>query len=169
MEKRITIGSRAFFEGMPDFQSKDIDTLILTDTPKGFTNYRQSSMSGRCTIEWAAKPKEDFIAYALREKACGLEFGKFLVPEFATELGLTIEDITTLYDFYKSKIDQRHSYQHDIYNAYVKNNAFTLTDEQRLVAYEAYKVERPEHFSKKEAENTDSNDTTDTDNENPEE
>lgn len=169
MEKRIIIGSRAFFEGMPDFQSKDIDILILTDTPKGFTNYRQSSMSGRCTIEWAAKPKEDFIAYALREKACGLEFGKFLVPEFATELGLTIEDLSTLYAHFKGRIDTKHRYQHLIYQAHVANNDFTLTDEQRSVAYEAYKVERPEHFSKKEAEDTGSNDTTDTDNENPEE
>lgn len=158
-----------FFSGMPDYQSKHTDTLVLTDTPIGFTHYRRSFADGHCTIALAKKPKNECIEYAMREKAGGLEFGKFLVPEFATELGLTIEDITTLYDFYKSKIDQRHSYQHDIYNAYVKNNAFTLTDEQRLVAYEAYKVERPEHFSKKEAEDTGSNDTTDTDNENPEE
>lgn len=150
MEKRITIGSRAFFSGMPDFQSKDTDTLILTDTPNGYNHYRQSSMSGQCSIEWALKPKADFLEYATREKAHGLEFGKFLVPEFASELGLTISDLTTLYAYFKDKIDKMHAYQHDIYNAYIENDAFTLTDEQVNKAYEAYKDARPDIYKKDE-------------------
>ena len=149
MERRFTIGSRAFFEGMPDFQSKDRDILVYTDTPNGFTNYRQSSMSGRCTIEWAAKPKADFIEYALRDKAEGLEFGKFLVPEFAEELGLTIDDLKRLYTHFEGRIDKKHGYQRAIYDAYVENGAFTLTDEQRTRAYEAYKAERPEFFEER--------------------
>lgn len=149
MKKRITIGSRAFFEGCTGFRSKDRDILVYTDTPNGFTHYRQSSMSGRCTIEWAAKSKESFIAYALREKADGLEFGKFLVPEFAEEIGLTIADLSTLYAHFKERIDEKHGYQHAIYNAYVANGAFTLTDEQRAIAYEAYKAERPEYFAER--------------------
>lgn len=149
MEKKITIGSRAFFNGMPDFRPKDTDTLVLTDNPKGFTHYRQSSMSGRCVMEWGVKPKKDFIAYALREKASGLEFGKFLVPKFASELGLTIADLAKLYAHFEDRIDKKHRYQHAIYNAYVVNNVFTLTDEQRAIAYEAYKAERPEYFAEK--------------------
>lgn len=149
MEKKITIGSRAFFDGMPDFRPKDTDTLILTDSPKGFTNYRQSSMSGRCVMEWAVKRKADFIAYALRENASGLEFGKFIVPEVIEELGLTLDDLKTLYAHYEGRIDKKHRYQHAIYNAYVANNVFTLTDEQRAIAYKAYKAERPEYFAEK--------------------
>ena len=149
MEKRFTIGSRAFFEGMPDFQSKDRDILVYTDTPNGFTNYRQSSMSGRRTIEWAAKPKVDFIEYALRDKAEGLEFGKFLVPEFAEELGLTIDDLKRLYTHFEGRIDKKHGYQRAVYDAYVENGAFTLTDEQRTKAYELYKAERPEFFEER--------------------
>ena len=160
MEKRFTIGSRAFFEGMPDFQSKDRDILVYTDTPNGFTNYRQSSMSGRCTIEWAAKPKADFIEYALRDKAEGLEFGKFLVPEFAEELGLTIDDLKRLYTHFEGRIDKKHGYQRAIYDAYVENGAFTLTDEQRTRAYEAYKAERPEFFEeRKDAQEVKFNET----------
>ena len=149
MERRFMIGSRAFFEGMPDFQSKDRDILVYTDTPNGFTNYRQSSMSGRCTIEWAARPKADFLEYALRDKADGLEFGKFLVPEFAEEIGLSIDDLKKLYEHFEGRLDRKHGYQRAICEAYVDNGAFTLTDGQRVGAYEAYKAERPEFFEER--------------------
>lgn len=36
MEKKFTIGSRAFFDRMSDSQSKDTDVLIWTDEPKGY-------------------------------------------------------------------------------------------------------------------------------------
>lgn len=144
------IGSRAFFNGMPDFRPKDTDTLVLTDTPKGYTNYRQSSMSGRCVMEWAAKPKSDFIAYALREKASGLEFGKFIVPEVIEELGLTLEDLKVLYDHYEGMIDAKHEYQKIICKAYLTNGCFTLTDEQRAEAYKSYQESRKDEQNKTE-------------------
>lgn len=146
MEKKFTIGSRAFFGGMPDFQSKDTDVLLWTDDPNGYNHYKQSSMSGRCTMEWVKKPKDEFLSFALREKACGLEFGKFLVAEFASELGLTIADLTMLYEHFKERIDEKHKYQHEIYKAYIENNGFYLTDKQREQAYKVYKAERPEYF-----------------------
>lgn len=148
MEKKFTIGSRAFFGGMLDFQSKDTDVLILTDEPKGYEHYKQTSMSGRCTMEWSKKEKADFLSFATREKASGLEFGKFLVTEFASELGITIANLTMLYEHFKERIDQKHKYQHEIYKFYVENNGFYLTDKQRAIAYEVYKKERPEYFAK---------------------
>ena len=148
MEKKFTIGSRAFFNRMPDFQSKDTDVLIWTDEPKGYEHYKQTSMVGLCTMEWAKKEKAEFISFALREKACGLEFGKFLVTDFANELGMTIADLTILYEHFKERIDQKHKYQHEIYKFYVENNGFYLTDKQRAIAYEVYKKERPEYFVK---------------------
>ena len=148
MEKKFIIGSRAFFNRMPDFQSKDTDVLIWTDEPNGYEHYKQTSMSGRCTMEWAKKEKAEFISFALREKACGLEFGKFLVTDFANELGLTIADLTMLYEHFKERIDEKHKYQHEVYKAYVENNGFYLTDKQRDKAYKVYKAERPEYFSK---------------------
>ncbi len=148
MEKKFTIGSRAFFTGMPNFQSKDTDVLIWTDEPKGYEHYKQTSMGGRCTMEWAKKEKAEFLSFALRERACGLEFGKFLVTEFASELGLTIANLTMLYEHFKERIDEKHKYQHEIYKAYVENNGFYLTDKQREKAYKVYKKERLEYFAK---------------------
>lgn len=150
MEKKFTIGSRAFFEGMPDFQSKDTDVLLWTDEPKGYEHYKQTSMSGRCTMEWAKKEKVEFLSLALREKACGLEFGKFLVTDFASELGLTIADLTMLYEHFKERIDEKHKYQHEVYKAYVENNGFYLTDKQREKAYKVYKKDRPDYFTAKD-------------------
>lgn len=150
MEKKFTIGSRAFFDRMPDFQSKDTDVLIWTDEPKGYKHYKQTSMSGRCTMEWAKKEKAEFLSFALREKSCGLEFGKFLVTDFASELGMTIADLTMLYEHFKERIDEKHKYQVEIYNAYVENKGFYLTDKQREKAYKVYKTERPEYFAQRE-------------------
>ena len=38
-----------------------------------------------------------------------------------------------------SDIDERHTYEKVIYESYIKNNAFVLTDEQRNEAYKLYK------------------------------
>lgn len=138
MDKKIIIGSRAFFEGMPEFTPKDTDTLVWVADPKGFTNYRQTSISGQHIIEWRAMPKDELLAYSMRDKANGLEFGKFLVTEFAELVELTIDDLKRLRAYYAEKIDDKHRYQLAICDAYIANNAFTLTDEQREEAYAIY-------------------------------
>lgn len=142
MDKQIIIGSRAFFEDMPEFAPKDTDTLVWVSDPKGFTHYRQTAISGQHIIEWRAMPKDELLAYAMREKADGLEFGKFIVPEFADLVELTIDDLKRLRDHYADRIDANHCYQLVICDAYLDNGAFTLTDEQRETAYQAYLNER---------------------------
>lgn len=142
MKKTIIIGSRAFFDGMPEFAPKDTDTLVWVSDPKGFTNYRQTAISGQHIIEWRAMPKDELLAYAMREKADGLEFGKFIVPEFADLVELTIDDLKRLRDHYADRIDANHRYQLVICDAYLDNGAFALTDEQRETAYQAYLKER---------------------------
>ena len=152
MDKKFIVGSKAFFEGMEGFHSNDTNTLVLVDKPQGFEHYGQRSICGRSVYEWARKPKKDFIAYAKRDKASGLEYGKFIVPEFAEEIGLTIADLSDLYEFYKDKIDEKHSYQKTITEAYITNGAFSLTDEQRAEAYEVYKEARTEKGATDEAD-----------------
>lgn len=142
MDRQIIIGSRAFFEGMPEFTSKDTNTLVWSSDPKGFTNYRQTSISGQCIVEYRAMTKDEIIKFALRDKANGLEFGKFIVTEFAELIGLTIDDLKQLRDYYVKKIDDKQRYQLAICDAYIANNAFTLTDEQREEAYAIYSQAR---------------------------
>ena len=142
MDRHIIIGSRAFFEGMSEFTSKDTNTLVWSSDPKGFTNYKQTSISGQCIVEYRAMTKDEIIKFALRDKANGLEFGKFIVTEFAELIGLTIDDLKRLRDYYVKKIDDKQRYQLAICDAYIANNAFTLTDEQREEAYAIYSQAR---------------------------
>lgn len=142
MDKQMMIGSRAFFDGMPEFAPKDTDTFVWVADPKGFTHYRQTAISGQHIIEWRAMPKDELLKYSMRDKANGLEFGKFIVPEFADLVGLTIDDLKRLRDHYADRIDANHRYQLVICEAYLDNGAFTLTDEQRETAYQAYRNER---------------------------
>lgn len=143
MKKEFIVGSRAFFSDMPMFHSDNTDIVVFTDTPDGFSHYIHSAISGRDTTTWVIKPKDDFIEYAMRDLANGLEFGKFLVPDVVEYLGITMGDLVKLHGHFENKIE---AYQELIYNAYITNGAFTLTDEQRDAAYKAYKEARPEEY-----------------------
>lgn len=66
-----------------------------------------------------------------------MEIGKFLVPEFIHEFNLTINDLKRLYPLV-IKLDDRHKYEEVIYNSYIENNDFNLTNEQIKEAYKIY-------------------------------
>jgi hypothetical protein len=67
--------------------------------------------------------------------------GKFLVPEFCAAIGFTIEDLPQLKPLIDI-LDNKHKYEEIIFNSYLKNGSFTLTDEQRERAYKSYKNSR---------------------------
>ena len=70
-----------------------------------------------------------------------MRVGKFLVPEFAEYIGLTIDDLKKLDSMFE-ELDEKHQYEVLIYNSYIDNNGFFLTDEQRDEAYRVYKEAR---------------------------
>ena len=63
--------------------------------------------------------------------------GKFLVPEFCDAIGFTIEDLPKL-EVLVTRLDEKHLYEKIIYDSYIENNAFVLTDRQRDQAYKSY-------------------------------
>ena len=63
--------------------------------------------------------------------------GKFLIPEFCREIGFTIEDLPKVRPLIDA-LDPRHRYEEIIYDSYMENGSFTLTEEQRMRAYKAY-------------------------------
>lgn len=135
----ILVGSRYFFGKYPDFKSKDADYVLLVDNPKGFRNVRQTSGS-YCLFEWRRMTPAEYIAYAL-SKGPAMQLGKFLVPEFCKEVGFTVEHLKSLSPLLE-KLDEKHAYEKAIYEAYIKNGDFVLTDSQREVAYGIYKEAR---------------------------
>lgn len=141
MSKKILTGSRAFFTGLEGFEPKDTDYVRLLDKGNGFDYVRQIRTGSECIFEWVRRPKAELIAYAL-EHGPAMQVVKFLTPEFAEEIGLTVKDISKLRPLI-DRLDPKHTYVRTIYEAYIANKAFTLTDEQRAEAFEVYKAARP--------------------------
>ena len=135
---KFLVGSNVFFKGyFEDFVSKDVDTVILEKNPSGYINVRQLHFKDRCIFQWRRMDKEEFIEVSLL-RSLGMELGKFLVPEFARELEMTIEDLKRLQPL-ADKLDENHLYEKVIYDAYIENGCWTLTDKQRMDAYRVYK------------------------------
>lgn len=56
-----------------------------------------------------------------------MQLGKFLVPTFIEAIGFTIDDLKKLQPLLDN-LDDKHKYEKVIYNTYIQNNDFTLTD-----------------------------------------
>lgn len=137
---KILIGSQYFFSCYDDFNSKDVDELSIIDTNE-FRHIKQITGCGKCMFYMKKhQSKEEYIDWALKSQL-GMVVGKFLVPEFCEAIGFTIEDLPrmqTLID----KLDDKHQYEKIIFNSYIENGDFTLTEEQRDLAYQSYKMTR---------------------------
>lgn len=140
INKKILIGSRYFFSCYPDFNAKDIDELEFVETNE-FAQMRQITGQGKCLFQMQRhKNKQQYIIWALHSKL-GMVVGKFLIPEFCEKIGFTVEDLPKLKRLV-GKLDKKHKYEEIIYNAYLENGSFTLTEEQRYSAYQSYKESR---------------------------
>ena len=67
-----------------------------------------------------------------------MQLGKFLIPTFIEAIGFAIEDLKKLQPL-ADNLDDKHKYEKVIYDSYIQNNDFTLTDEQLQKAYLEYK------------------------------
>ena len=133
--KEFLVGSTYFFKDYKNFKSKDIDILYLIDNPYGFNISREISISGRCEFEWKRVSPEEFVERHLKTRP--IKSIKFLNKEFCKEIGFTIEHLKKLKEKFEN-MDEKHKYTKIIYDAYIQNNDFILTDEQRLSAFNEY-------------------------------
>ena len=139
---KILMGSTYFFSCYEGFKGKDIDEIEIIET-NAFRYGRQLTGRGKCLFQLKKQDTiDDYINYALLSST-GMVIGKFLIPEFCNEIGFTIEHLPRLKPLI-DKLDDGHKYEEIIYNSYMENNAFTLTDSQRLKAYNSYKESRGE-------------------------
>lgn len=139
---KILIGSKYFFSCYQDFAGKDIDEIQLVDTTE-FAQMRQITGRGKCLFQMKRhKNKDDYINWAVKSNI-GMVIGKFLVPEFCAEIGFSVDDLLKLENLLV-KLDTKHEYEKIIFNSYLENGSFTLTSEQRDMAYKSYKESRGE-------------------------
>lgn len=129
------------FDNETDYIAKDIDELCIMDTfsPKE-TNVLNMKIKGKDVFFYRNMDKNGFIKDTI-ESNVPMRVGKFLIPEFCEFIGFTVDDLKT-FDAIFNKMDDKHKYEKIIYESYLENNDFTLTDEQRLKAYNEYKKRR---------------------------
>jgi hypothetical protein len=132
----ILIGSTYFFKNINGFKSKDIDVLELIDNPVGFKTSYQLTGMGKCVFKWRRMSSNEFIEETLKRN-CPMEIGKFLVKDFVDDIGFTIEDLKKLKPL-RDNLDKKHLYEAIIYDSYIENNKFELSNEQLMKAYREY-------------------------------
>ena len=144
MKTEYIVGSNAFFTGIDGFSPKDNDRLILVDDALEcglpITTHSEMRLKGNCYFFYKRLPKDEMIDNCIKSKD-PIVVGKFLVPSVARDLGLTINDLRRLEDIV-TLLDEAHRYEGVIFHAYLENNDFILTDEQKEQALRIYNNSR---------------------------
>ena len=132
--RRFRVGSTYFFG-----EGHDIDEVEFEEHPKLFRNVMQFRKKDktRCLFIWRKMDPDEFVEYTLNSRL-PMEVGKFLVPEVADYLGITMEHLKQLRPVV-DRLDKKHEYERVIYEAYMENGGMFLTPEQRDLAYLVYK------------------------------
>lgn len=139
---KILMGSQYFFSCYDDFGNKDVDEIEIIETNE-FKYVRQLTGQGKCLFQLRKQnTKDDYINYALQSNL-GMVIGKFLIPEFCETIDFSIVDLLKMKPLI-DKLDNKHKYEEIIFDSYIANDSFTLTDEQRERAYKSYKESRGE-------------------------
>lgn len=133
------MGSKYFFSSFSDYKSHDTDYIQILDTNE-FKRKRIIRGQGCDYIQLKKKTKDEIIEDALNEKL-PLCVGKFLIPEFNQEIGFTIDDLPKIKPLI-DRIDEKHLYERIIFESYIENGGFFLTEEQLNKAYQSYKETR---------------------------
>lgn len=137
---RFNMGSKYFFDKMDEYVSKDNDILVIMDdwklTKTNVLNLKDKK-KGLDVFFYKNMSKDEFIEDTL-ESNVPMRCGKFLIKEFCDYIGFNIEDLEKLDSVFEN-MDQKHIYEVYIYNCFLDNGKFELTDQQRKEAYEIYK------------------------------
>lgn len=141
---KFIVGSTVFFNVFDDFKSKDTDEIWIVEDSKIFKNGDLKSFlihaKDKDIVLYKPLLRQQFIELDLKTKD-SIKLGKYLVKSFIDYIGLTINDLESLKLLYDN-LDSKHKYQKIIYDAYLENNEFILTEKQLEDAYNAYKSER---------------------------
>lgn len=137
MDIKTHTGSLAFFSGIAGFKPGDIDWIVIRDNPKGMKTARHRSLKGVSVFEWRYMPADELINYVLDHPHPPMQVVMFLVPDVAAHIGLTVDMLPRLRPLIEG-LDEKHEYAKIIWESYIHNGSFTLTDGQRMEAYHCY-------------------------------
>lgn len=138
---KIRCGSSVFFDKFNDYKIKDLDWLVFVDhVPGNWKTVRVKIGEDDLIMFKHDMSKQEHIDTILETKV-PMKIGKFLIPEFNKIIGFSVEDLKKL-DNIVNNLDDSHKYQKIIYDSYIENNDFYLTEEQLNKAYIEYKKYR---------------------------
>ena len=139
---KILIGSSVFFNEYNDFIPHDIDYVLFEEHPQLYKTFAYIKTKTEDIFAYKQMSKDEFLQYELKHcKKAKMAVGKLLVPELVKYMNITIDDLKK-FKFAIDEIQEKHSYEKIIYDAFIKNNDFILTQEQRDKAYQEYKKYR---------------------------
>lgn len=136
-DKKFTVGSILFFDGIDGFVPKDHDYVILIDNPTIFKNTMTMRNNTEDIFLWRRMNADEFVDITIKLNDPILA-GKFLSKEFNNEIGFTLEHLKKLKVLF-DKIDKKHEYEKVVFDYYMKNNGFHLTTEQLHNIFLTYK------------------------------
>lgn len=140
MNTKIQVGSRTFFNNYEDFQPTDNDFVQFHEDET--TDFWVTVENDEHIFNFRSMEKDEFIKYEYeRSLTMPLAVCKFLVPELTSLFNIQVDELP-IFEPQLKNISSKHQYMLYIYNCYLENGNFTLTDEQRLHAYEMYKERR---------------------------
>ena len=140
--QKFKMGSSYFFDRYDDYKIKDNDELHIVDEFI-FPNRVCMNMKlfdGNDIFIFKNTDKQEYIN-DVYESGVNMKVGKFLISEFNKYINFTIDDLKSLQPIFDN-MDEKHTYERVIFESYLKNGDFFLTDEQRMEAYKEYKRSR---------------------------
>lgn len=141
----ITVGSVAFFDGMEGFKPQVTDKVVIVkQVPNGWWHHKQTRQHVRL-FEWQQHTVSELVEKLSAVTDCK-RASTLLVPAFANAVKGNQTDAAYLTAIAPviGKVCGKHEWVRSVYDAYVQNGSLTLTDAQRMEAYEQYKALRPE-------------------------
>lgn len=144
MKKEYITGSRYFFEGMPGFQSKDKDKIIITDvSPIPSIKFNKSMIIRGGEIDnyyFRPMTSDEWIDFTL-DVNVPMAVARFLNKEFCSDFGITFEQLERLRSLVEN-MDDKHIYLKYIYETILKNRTWDLSNDELEEAHKIYKSKR---------------------------
>ena len=133
-------GSSTFFSEMPNYTPHDNDKICIIDYPL-YGDKIGILRKDKDDLYFVFNNGKDNLIEQCIKTNVPMAICKFLSPEFAEYIDLTIDDLKKLNEL-STRMDDKHYYLKMIYDFYIENNGFYLTDEQLNLAYQEYKNKR---------------------------
>lgn len=146
----LLVGSDYFFHNCEGYVPHDYDYIILID--KANSSYKPSfdskdtlhiySSHTKCDKTFYYRyEKQDFINDIVNGIVPKYFLNKFLVPEVNEAIGFEFSELHAL-NYLFDELDDKHKYLKIIYDSYIENDEYYLSDSQRELAFNEYKKYR---------------------------